>query len=131
MPTPQLIRTVTVLPVHDIAEATAWYEKALGLETVYLHGGSTPDEVTNYAILVRDGVQVHLILDEPPPYRSEWTVAGRGYLYLIVRDVQAAFDEVVATGVAITRGLQTEGWGATAFLLTDPSRNEIRIEQGE
>jgi len=70
MPDPQFLRTVTILPVRDIAEAAAWYERALGFETVYVHEGSTPDEATNFATLSRDGLCVSLILDEPRPTRS-------------------------------------------------------------
>jgi len=127
-----LRRTITVLPVDDIAQATGWYEAALGFETVYLHEGADEDEVTNYAIVVRDGVAVHLILDEAPPYpdRQPWTLAGTGYLYLIVRDVDAAYEEFTAKDVVPTRELRIESWGARAFNLADPSGNTIHIEQG-
>ena len=129
MPTCQLTRTITILPVSDIARATAWYEHALGLETVYLHEGADETEATNYAILVRDGIAIHLILDEPPPHRSEWTVAGRGNLYLMVRDVDAFFEEVTARGVTPGRGVELTNWGARAFELTDPDGNRILVEE--
>ena len=125
----QFIRTVTVLPVSDITQACEWYQRALGLETVYLHEGVQEGEVTNYAVLERDGVQVHLILDEPPPYRASWTRAGTGYLYLKVRDVDATYKEVESAGVEIARGLETENWGARGFNLTDPSGNAVHVEQ--
>ena len=125
----QFLRTVTVLPVSDIVQSAAWYRLALGFETVYLHEGVDPGEVTNYAVLRRDDLFVHLILDEPPPCRQEWTVAGRGYLYLIVRDVDAVFEEVRLRGVSIARGLETENWGARGFNLTDPSGSAILVEQ--
>ena len=127
----QFLRTVLVLPVNDIETAAAWYGRVLGFETVYLHEGKHEGEVTNYAILRRDEVAVHLILDEPPPYEEAWTKAGTGYLYLIVRDVDTVFEDVESQGVEITRGLQTENWGARGFNLTDPSGNAIHIEQGE
>jgi len=125
----QFCRTITVMPVVDIAAACAWYREALGLETHYLHEGESPGEITNYAVLARDGVQVHLILDEPPPHAQAWTQAGTGYLYLRVRDVQAVYEAVVARGMEPTRGIATEGWGARAFLLTDPSGNSVRVEE--
>jgi len=131
LPEPQFVRTLTILPVRDIAEAAAWYERALGFQTVYLHEGASPEEATNFATLDRDGVHVSLILDEPPPYAAPWTKAGVGHLHLVVRDVDAAFSEVEASGVAIARGLATENWGARGFDLTDPSGNSIHIEQGE
>ncbi len=125
----QFIRTITVLPVNDIAASCAWYEKALGLKTVYLHEGIHEGEVTNYAILVRDGINIHLILDEPPPHNTSWTKAGSGYLYLKVIDAAALYAEVIAQGITVTRGLETENWGATGFNLADPSGNAIHIEQ--
>jgi len=131
MPDPQFLRTVTILPVRDIAEAAAWYERALGFETVYVHEGSTPDEATNFATLRRDGVCVSLILDEPPPYAEPWTKAGVGHLHLVVRDVDILFEAVISRGVEIARGLETENWGARGFNLLDPSGNSIHIEQGE
>ena len=124
----QFMRTVTVLPVSDIEQSVPWYEQTLGLETVYLHEGDEPGEATNYAILRRDNVAVHLILDEPPPHQAAWTKAGSGYLYLFVRDVDALYSEVQSRGVQITRELQTEIWGARGFNLTDPSGNSIHIE---
>ena len=125
----QFLRTVTVLPVDDIGVAAKWYKHALGLNTAYLHEGEDDTEATNYAILARDGVEVHLILDEPPPHRTAWSHAGTGYLYLLVRDVDAVFEEVRSRGFPIARALRTEGWGARAFELTDPAGNSVHIEQ--
>ena len=127
----QWLGTILVLPVKAIGESIEWYQHALGFETVYLHEDEAGDEPPNYAILRRERANVHLILDEPPPHRQAWTRAGTGYLYLIVRDVGAVFAEVQSRGVEITRGLQTENWGARGFNLTDPSGNAIHIEQAD
>lgn len=118
-----------MLPVDNISRTTEWYGRVLGFETVYLHEGTKAGEVTNYAITVRDGVPVHLLLDEPPPHERPWTKAGTGYLYLQVRNVDEVFAQVVASGAQVTRGLQTENWGARGFNLADPSGNAIHIEQ--
>lgn len=125
----QFLRTGTVLPVRDIEQSAEWYGRALGFETVYLHEGVEPGEVTNYAVLCREELAVHLILDEPPPYEQAWTSAGTGYLYLIVLDVDAVFEEVQARGVPVARGPATENWGARGFDLTDPNGNTIHVEQ--
>jgi uncharacterized glyoxalase superfamily protein PhnB len=129
MDAPQVLGAIVVLPVDNIARATEWYGRVLGFETVYLHEGTKVGEVTNYAIMVRDGVAVHLILDEPPPHDRPWTKAGTGYLYLQVRNVDEVFAEVAAGGGKVRRGVQTESWGARSFNLTDPSGNDIHIEQ--
>jgi len=125
----QFIRTITCMPVDDILHATSWYEKALGLETTYLHEGDHEGEETNYAVMQRDGVEVHLVLDEPPPYAAPCTKAGVGYLNLHVKDVNSMYEEVKRAGIEITRGLETENWGATGFNLTDPSGNAVHLEQ--
>lgn len=125
----KIARSITVLPVRDIGEAVAWYEQALGLKAIYLHEGDEPSEPVNYAILRRESFYVHLILDEPDPERAPWMQAGVGYLYLLVHDVDTAFAEVEASGVAIARGLATENWGARGFNLVDPSGNAVHIEQ--
>ncbi len=128
-PDAAFVRTVTVLPVSDIAASVNWYRHALGFEAIYLHTGDDADEPTNYAILRRGDVQFHLILDEPSPDQWPWTHAGTSYLYLFVRDVDAVFAEVESRNVPIARGLQTETWGARGFNLTDPSGNSIHVEQ--
>lgn len=123
-----LLRTVTVLPVNDISNAAAWYKSALDFETVYLHEGQEEGETTNYAVLEREGLQVHLVLDEPPPHDLPWTKSGTGFLYLIVKDIDAMLREVESRGVQLARGLKTEDWGARGFYMHDPCGNTIHIE---
>ena len=124
------LRSITILPVADIEQSAAWYEHALGFETTYLHEGEGESEPTNYAILRRGRLVVHLILDEPLEHGS-WTQVGTGKLYLIVRNVDELFEEVRSKGVEIARELHIENWGARAFGLRDPSGNVIGIEQGQ
>ena len=124
------IVSIPIMPVEDIYKAADFYNRALALETTYLHEGTDETEATNYAILQRGDLIVHLILDEPPPYSEPWTKAGVGRLYLKVGDADKLFGEVRTSGVEIMRGLQTENWGASGFDLTDPSGNAVHIEQG-
>jgi uncharacterized glyoxalase superfamily protein PhnB len=122
------LRAVLVLPVRDMKQARDWYLDALGFETVYLHDDPQEDPEGNYAILRRDGAQVHLILDEPPRDHP-WTTAGTGYMFLIVANVDAVYRQVQESGVALTRELRRESWGARAFQLTDPSGNLILVAE--
>lgn len=126
----QFINTIIVLTVDDIAKCCGWYGETLGLKTVYLHEGENENEVTNYAVLKRDGVEIHLILDELPQHGETWTKAGTGYLYLKVKDIEGIFQQVKSSGATITRDLQKENWGAMGFNLTDPSGNSVHLEQG-
>lgn len=126
---PRFLKTTLILPVSDIYDALAWYERILALQTRYIHGagrrGENPD-FANYAIMARDAVEVHFILDEGGPV---WTRSGTGYLFVTVDDVDAVYSAVKSTGASITRDLQKENWPARGFNLRDPSGNEIHIEQ--
>ena len=126
---PQFLKATVVLPVSDIYDTNAWYERVLGFETLYIHGKGRRDETedfANYAILSRDAVQVHFILDEGG---AVWTRSGTGYLYIIVRDVDTVYAAVKSLGIPITRELEHENWPARGFNLKDTNGNEVHIEQ--
>ena len=125
----QICRAIPVMPVRDIESACTWYARALGLTIVTKHEGQHAGEATNYAVLVRDGVQIHLILDEPAPYRGSWTLHGSGYLYLQVKDVEKLHTAVQAARLPLTSELGMSSWGANGFEFRDPSGNLIRVEQ--
>jgi uncharacterized glyoxalase superfamily protein PhnB len=131
MSQPQFLKTTPILPVNDIYDTTAWYEQALGLELCYIHGSGKRGEAqnfANYAIMGRDMIEVHFILDEGG---AVWTRAGMGHLSLTVRDVDAVYEEVRSRNIPVARKLQRENWPARGFNLTDPSGNEVHIEQAD
>jgi uncharacterized glyoxalase superfamily protein PhnB len=129
MSEPQFLKAQVVIPVSDIYDTTAWYERVLGFEVRYIHGkgrrGETED-FANYAVMNRDTADVHFIMDEGG---AIWTRSGTGYLYLRVRDVETIYASVKSQDVPITRELQHENWPARGFNLKDPSGNEVHIEQ--
>ena len=123
------LKTTVILPVADIYQTTEWYERALGLSTTYIHGGGRRGEnedFANYAIMTRDAVDVHFIMDEDGPV---WTRSGTGHLSLTVSDVDALYADVKSRGISIARELRKENWPARGFDLTDPSGNSVHIEQ--
>ena len=125
----QFLKITVILPVSDIYDTIAWYEKALGFQSRYIHGSGRRGEAedfANYAIMNRDSVEVHFILDEGG---AVWTRAGTGHLGLTVRDVDAVYAELQSRGIAIARNLQQENWPARGFDLKDPSGNAVHIEQ--
>jgi catechol 2,3-dioxygenase-like lactoylglutathione lyase family enzyme len=127
MTQPTFTRAVLVLPVNDMAAARDWYARALGFSTVFLnHDAEDPEG--NYAILAREGAEVHLILDEPPR-EHPWRTAGTGYLFLQVRNVRGVREAVLAAGVELACELRTEDWGAEAFQLLDPAGNLILVAE--
>jgi uncharacterized glyoxalase superfamily protein PhnB len=112
-------------------QAREWYERVLDFKTTFLNSEPVEDPDGNYAILQRDSAVLHLILDElndPSADRAHpWTRAGTGYLFLIVRGVDAVLERAQAQGAAVRRGIEKESWGARAFQLTDPSGNLILV----
>jgi uncharacterized glyoxalase superfamily protein PhnB len=121
----QFLKSTVILPVSDIEEAARWFERALDFRTQYIHGSGKRGETNdfaNYAVMSRDAIEVHLILDEGG---ALWTRAGTGYLYLTVRDVEAVYAGVKSRSIPISRELQLENWPARGFNLKDPSGNEV------
>lgn len=127
MSTARYLAAQLVLPVDDIPRACAWYQRALSFETNFVNRDAD-DPDGNYAILTRDDAAVHLIRDESPR-QHPWSIAGTGYLYLVVRGVEDVYRTVQERGISITRGLQTDDWGVPAFQLTDPSGNLILVAE--
>lgn len=127
---PLFLRAQVVIPVSDIYETIAWYERVLGFETRYVHGSGKQGETedfANYAIVGRDLVEVHFIMDEGG--EAIWARSGTGYLYLRVRDIETVCAGVKSRGVPVSRELRRENWPARGFNLNDPSGNEVHIEQ--
>lgn len=125
----QFLKTTIILPVSDIYDTIAWYEQTLVFQTQYVHGSgrrSETEDFANYAIMQRDAVEVHFIMDEGG---AVWTRAGTGHLGLTVRDVDAVYAEAQSRGARIERQLQQENWPARGFELLDPSGNHVHIEQ--
>src|SRR5262245_8180542 len=124
MPTPAFIRAQLVLPVTDVKASCGWYAEVLGFKPVWVNTDPEDDPDGNYAILKRDGAEIHLIRDAPPR-EHPWMAAGTGYLFLLVREVEALFRDLETRGATIVRPLRQESWGALAFQLKDPSGNLI------
>ena len=128
----QFVSAQLVLPVRNLPESCGWYTRALDFEVVFLNTDPEDDPDGNYAILRRDSAELHLILDDIAPGQERehpWTTAGTGYLFLIVRGVDEVYEQVQSRGIAITRPMETEAWGARAFRLKDPSGNLILVAE--
>jgi hypothetical protein len=49
MGVPMFIKAQVVIPVSDIYDTTAWYERVMGFETRYIHGRGRRDETEDFA----------------------------------------------------------------------------------
>ena len=95
-------------PVSDIKKAVAFYENVLGLKKT----GEWP----NYATFNVGGIQFGL---EP---------RGKMEIFLLVDDVDKAYQDLKAKGVKFITEPKDQHWGARAATLVDPDGNKFTIE---
>ena len=98
----------------DFSATLAYYTDRLGFECV-----STWHDPPVYAIVSRDGHNIHFRVADPPTpspdkYDDELLDA-----YLFVDNADALYAEYVALGVELTRPLGDTPWGAREFVVKD------------
>jgi uncharacterized glyoxalase superfamily protein PhnB len=103
-----------ILPVRDIDEALAFYDRA-GFEGHAYEGGG-------FAFIERNDESV-FDLDHVAHVDPSTNGAG---CYLIVPDVENWHAQLQASGLPVT-ALEDQPWGMREFTLTDPSGNHVRI----
>jgi len=114
------VTSTPTLPVADLAEAVAFYERAGFGVRLYDDG---PDETgEGFAFVDFDGQSVFDLDGIPGLDRS----ANRAACYLITRDADAWHERLAAAGLSVTE-LVNQPWGMREFTLTDTSGNHIRI----
>jgi len=95
-------------PVSDLKKAVAFYEKVLGLKKTR--------EWPNYATFDVGGIQFGL---EP---------RGKLEIFLLVDDVDKAYQELKGKGVNFITEPKDQHWGARTAVFTDPDGNKFTIE---
>lgn len=95
-------------PVSDIKKAVAFYENVLGLKKT----GEWP----NYGTFDVGGIQFGL---EPH---------GKMEIFLLVDDVDKAYQDLKAKGVKFITEPKDQHWGARTATLVDPDGNKFTIE---
>ena len=98
--------------VQDMEQALAFYGK-LGFAATY------QDEA--FAIVTRDGIDLHLNASAEPP-------KGRSVCWIGVTNIEALYQQYLPTG-AIRSPLQATSWGTKGFWLCDPFRNILIFEE--
>jgi len=118
----ELRAIIPILPSRDLVKTRAFYEQ-LGFAT----RGWWPEEFGGYAILLRDGIELHFTpMSELIPSEND------SACYWRVRDVAAIHAQcraLVAAGDGIPRvsALEDRPWGMREFALVDPEGNLVRI----
>jgi uncharacterized glyoxalase superfamily protein PhnB len=108
------------LPVVDMAEAKAFYERAGFVVRIYSDDGG--DAGDGFAFVDYDGQSVFDV-DAAPGMDPRLNRAG---CYLVVPDADAWHRRLQEAGVAVT-ALVDQPWGMREFGLRHPSGNHVRI----
>jgi len=103
---------------RDIQRAYAFYRDVLGFRKVFENG-----EPAGFMILVKDDAELHLSLVKDHK-ASTANIAG-----LLVSDVDALHDILVAAGARIIKSLGDKDYGLRAFVFADPDGNRIDVGQ--
>ena len=107
----QYVEAVPVVPVHDIAEAVAFYTQHLGAELAFEQGP--------YAGVTFGSVEIHLdgVVNEG---------AGKVTARIRVEGVDGLFADLEASGVIDpAEPLNTKPWGARQFSVLDCCGNRL------
>jgi Glyoxalase/Bleomycin resistance protein/Dioxygenase superfamily len=67
-----------VIPVVDIYDTMAWYERVLGMKTLYIHRHDRrgeQEDFANYVSMRHDTAAIHSMIDEGGP---AWTRSAAG-----------------------------------------------------
>lgn len=104
---------IPILPAVHLEESMAFYQR-LGFAVGYDDG--------NYAILSRDGAEVHLFT-----HRDLNPLENDAGCYFRVTGIEALFAACREAGAKIIGPLETKPWGQREFALVDPSHNLLRF----
>lgn len=97
--TAELKSVAPQLVVTDVVETAEYYRDVLGFEFLGTFG-----EPPVYAIVRRDGVEIHFGLAEKGGVSNAEVRSGSFDLYIWVSDIEAIFDELKAAGADIVEG---------------------------
>jgi hydroxymethylpyrimidine/phosphomethylpyrimidine kinase len=117
------VDSTPTLPVIDIPQAVAFYQRAGFGVRVYRHDDDDPGD--GFAFVDFDGQSV-FDLDAAADMDP---ATNRSGCYLIVNEADEWHARMTADGLAVTP-LADQPWGMREFTLTDPSGNHIRIGRG-
>jgi len=107
-----------VLASQDVTKSVEFYVERLGFRLLGQDSATDP----RYAVIRRDGVELHLQWHDP----AEWSAGDRPMLRFVVPEVEALFEEYRQAGVFHAgTALRETPWGTREFAFYDPYRNGL------
>lgn len=112
--TPLIQNTIPVLASLAIAETVHFYGDRLGF--------STSVQRDDYAVLSRDGAEIHFA------YCKDRHIAENTSCYIRTDDIQALYEEFSAKGVYVEPPVERD-WGMKELYVHDPHGNLLKFGQ--
>lgn len=108
--------------VTNVEASCDYYVDKLGFTVAFLYG-----DPPYYSQIYRDGVQLNLRQVDRLPFDSDFRTREIDALAatIIVEDVAALSAEYEAAGATFHQKLQTEEWGTSTIIVSDPDGNLI------
>lgn len=110
--TAQIKSTIPVLASLDLDESVAFYTERLGFMKM--------DQYDNYAIVARDGAEIHFWSC------TDRNIAENTSCYMRVADTPSLFEEFVAKGVSVKEP-RVHPWGMKELYVIDPHGNLLKF----
>ena len=120
-PVPEDFHTITPqLAVNGVADAIAWYTKALGANELLRNLAPDGLRIMHAELLLGDSR--FFVVDEfDGSMKAPSTLGGTAItLHLYVRDVDALFDRAVGAGATVVMPVADQFWGDRYGILDDP-----------
>lgn len=108
----QIQTTIPVLASMNLDESVTFYTERLGF--------TRASQYDNYAIVMRDGAEIHFWLC------SDRTIAENTSCYVRVASTQALYDELVQKGLAVDAPA-VRPWGMKELYVIDPHGNLLKF----
>lgn len=110
----RLSRVAPELPSSDLAQALAFYCQKLGFQLAA--------QRSDYAIVERDDVALHLFQDED---KTSSPMA----IHIFSADLEALYAEFRASGARIAQPIERKPWGNRDFRIRDDFGNELKFTE--
>jgi len=110
----------TVFPVSDMEKSIVFYRDQLQFEVLF-----TWMEPIDYAVLKKDGIGIHLTLQD-----TRVVTSGRTALHVFVHDVDAVYANVKQHGTIIHTTIGDREYGMRDFDVKDPDGHIISFGMG-
>ena len=119
-----LLSAVPALPATDMKRAVAHYVVKFGFEAKYADD--------DYAVVGRDGVEIHLWPANNPDMKgAEPFIAGTASCRIQVEDVDSMYAEMTEKGVMHSNGALDDGPWGREFTTLDADCNAVTFFQAE